>query len=174
MNISIEILIAVTTSLTALIAVYVAYQQYRTNRERENREGRAARLLVYKKVKRFLADVDGTRRISPDSYEKLKDARAEADFLFSQELNDWLSKIECSAAEWFNQKGGIDQHIKKQCWSEAEAQDFIAGNPGFFKSATNLMNECIDDLQDSHCELKSRFEPYLGKKPKQRITKKRG
>lgn len=173
MDISVEILLAVATSLTALIAVYIAYQQYRTNRERENREARAARLLVYKKVKRFLAEVDGTRQISQDGYEKLNDAIAEADFLFRQDVNDWLSEIKCNAAEWFNQKEGIDRHIEKQGWSESDAQDFIANNPDFFKSATDLMNQCIDDLQDAHCGLISRFEPYLGEKTKRHISKTR-
>lgn len=174
MNINIEILLAVTTSLTALIAVYIACQQYRTNREREYREARAARLLVYKKIKRFLAKVDGTRKISSEAYEKLNDAIAEADFLFPDEVNDWLSDIYCNAAEWLNQKEGIAQHIKKQGWSEAEAQDFIASNPDFFKSATDLIYECIDDLQNSHCELKSRFDPYLGERLRRRISKTRG
>jgi hypothetical protein len=174
MNISIEILLAATTSLTALIAVYIAYQQYRTNREHEYREARAARLLVYKKIKRFLAEVDGTSKISLEAYGKLNDAIAEADFLFPEEVNDWLSDIHCNAAEWLNQKEGIDQHIKKQGWSEAEAQNFIAGNTDFFKSATDLMEECMDDLQNAHCELKSRFDPYLGEKLKRRISKTRG
>jgi len=173
MDVSVEILLTVTTSLTGLIAVYIAYQQYRTNRERENREARAARLLVYKKVKRFLVEVDGTRQISQDRYEKLNDAIAEADFLFPRDVNDWLSEIKCNAAEWFNQKEGIDRHIEKQGWSESDAQDFIANNPDFFKSATDLMNECIDDLQDAHCSLISRFEPYLGEKTKRRISKTR-
>ena len=173
MNVSVESLLAAATSLTALIAVYIAYQQYRTNRERENREARTARLLVYKNVKRFLAEVDGTRQISQDGYEKLNDAIAEADFLFPQDVNDWLSEIECNAAEWFNQKEGIDRHIEKQGWSKSEAQDFIANNPDFFKSATDLMDQCINDLQDAHCGLKGRFEPYLGEKAKRRISKTR-
>ena len=173
MNISIEILLMVTTSLTALIAVYVAYQQYRTNRERENREARAKRLLVYKKVKRFLAEVDATRRIRPNEYEMLKDAIAEADFLFPEKINYWLEDIESYAGEWFDQSKWIGQHIEMQSCSITAAEDFIANNPDIFKSATDLKNQCIDDLQDAHCELKSRFHPYLGQKTRCRILKKR-
>lgn len=170
---SIEILLAIITSLTALIAVYIAYQQYRTNREREKRESRESRLQVYKKIKRFLAEVDGTREISLDDYEMLKDAIAEADFLFPEKVNNWLSEIDCYAAEWFNQSKWIGEHIKIQSLSRHAAEDFIANNPDIFKSATDLMNQCIDNLQDAHCELKSRFYPYLGQKTRRSLLKQR-
>jgi hypothetical protein len=109
----IEIFKGFLTPVIGVIAIYIAYQQYRTNRLREQRESRKAKLDVYKKVKLFLHDVDYSGAVPKAGYEEFKDAIAEADFLFPQDITDWLSDLYSTADEWLNQKEGILEYIKE-------------------------------------------------------------
>lgn len=148
------------TPLIGVIAVYIAYQQYRTNRLREQRESRKAKLDVYKKVKRFLHDVDYSGAISKAAYDEYGDAIAEADFLFPEEITNWLADLYSAAAEWRSQEDGVLMHMKEYDLTRAEFEAKVANQSSWIKEQ-EYMQSYIDELQTAHCNLKQRFSKYL-------------
>ena len=156
----IEIFKGLLTPLIGVIAVYIAYQQYRTNRLREQRESRKAKLDVYKKVKRFLHDVDYSGAIPKAAYEEYGDAIAEADFLFPDEITDWLAELYSTAAEWRNQEEGILMHVQESGLTKAEFEAKITNDPSWIKEL-KYMESYIDELQTAHCDLKEKFSKFL-------------
>ena len=64
MEVNCEIVKQLPTFVIGMIALYIAYQQHKTNKNRELRESRKAKLDVYKKITRFLRDVDHTRVVT--------------------------------------------------------------------------------------------------------------
>ena len=109
---------AFTTPLTAIIAVYIAYQQYRVNKRTEKRESKASKLSVYSRIKKFFNEVDWTNAIKPETYEAFNDAVAEAEVLFPADVTKWLSETQGWAAEWFNQKAGIEKYVVGKGWTQ--------------------------------------------------------
>ena len=149
------------TPLIGLIAVYIAYQQYRTNHLRERREARAARLSVYKRVKRFLNAVDSTCEVSGEAYDELTEAIAEADFLFPDEITDWLSDLQGSADEFRNQRAAMDAHLQEYGWPKGNYEPLREHSPECYAQAEKEIQRAIDELQNAHCELKNRFEKHI-------------
>ena len=148
----VDILKALITPTIGGIAVYIAYQQYQTNKRRELRESRQARLSVYRRVKKFLNYVDSNGEITKDVYNELLEAIAEADFLFPEELTDWLSDLQGNADEYWN----IQENIEEVKTKSKEAD--------LGKQLEYLEKERykeIDQLQSGHCELKERFNKYI-------------
>ena len=161
MNTVVQTLIALMTPLIAIIAVHIAYQQYRLNKQAEKRESRASKLAVYSRIKRFFNEVDWTNTIKPDTYEAFNDAVAQADFLFPVDVTEWLSEIQGVAAEWFNQKEGIDKYVVEKGCTQQESLEFQEKNPDFFKPASDQMRECIERILSAHEGLRDRFRDYV-------------
>jgi hypothetical protein len=156
----IDIFKGLLTPLIGVIAVYIAYQQYRTNRLREQRESRKAKLDVYKKVKRFLHDVDHNGAILVATYEEFGDAIAEADFLFPEDITDWLDELYVTASEWRNQEEGILKYLKDSELTREEFQTKYANDRSFVK-VRQEMESYIDGLTRAHENLKQKFSKYL-------------
>jgi hypothetical protein len=156
----IEIFKGLLTPVIGVIAVYIAYEQYRTNRLREQRESRRAKLDVYKKVKRFLHDVDYSGTIPKTAYDEYGDAIAEADFLFPEEITDWLAELYSTATEWRNQEEGILMHMKECNLTRSDIEATVANDPSWIKEQI-YMESYIDELQTAHCNLKQKFSKYL-------------
>ncbi len=160
MNTIIQTLAALMTPLIAMIAVYIAYQQYRINEQTEKRESKASRLSVYSRFKKFFNEVSWTNMISSETYEAFNDAVAEADFLFPKDVTSWLLEIQGWAAEWFNQKKGIEKYVGEKIRTKHELLKLKEGSPTF-TPAIDLMEECIEHILEAHGELQGRFEKYL-------------
>ncbi len=156
----IDIFRGLLTPLIGVIAVYVAHQQYRTNRLREQRESRKAKLDAYKKIKRFLHDVDHSGSIHKSVYDEFGDAIAEADFLFPDEITDWLGELYSTATEWRDQEEGIRMHIQELGLTRTVFEEGLANDPSWVKEQ-QYMESYINELQSAHCNLKERFSRYL-------------
>lgn len=156
-----EILQSVLTLLIGVIAVYIAYQQYQTNKLREKRESRQGQLSVYKRLKYFLNSVDTTREISESAYSELKDAVSEADFLFEEEITEWISGVESYADEYRNCEDFLLSLRIQNKMITATIEQLREREPEQCVSAEDMQNQMLDNLQNAHCDLKSKFEGCL-------------
>jgi hypothetical protein len=138
--------------IIAITVAYIAYQQWRTNKRREQREEAQAKLSVYRKAKKFLRYVDNTCKIDPNLFEKFAEAVAEADFLFPNDVRDWLADVESEASCWLN--GCRDIELFR-------AQNPKEGEPDWIAREKKYMEEHIDKLQDAHVQLFSKFRKHI-------------
>jgi chromosome segregation ATPase len=157
----IGLLPSLLTPLIGLIAVYIAYQQYQTNKRREKRESRQDQLSVYKRVKKFLNSVDTTADISNDAYNELIEAIAEADFLFNDEITDWLSELQNYADEFRNCEDHLIELKMKHKMITASTEKLRETEPEACANIEDVQQKMIDGLQNAHCELKEIFSHYL-------------
>lgn len=97
-NIGIDKIIAILQGLLvpviAVITTYIAYQQHKINKQREKRESKQAKLAIYRKLKNFLSHYNRQETIPKEKYDEIKDAIAEADFLFPEDILAWLDEFE--------------------------------------------------------------------------------
>jgi len=149
------------TPIIAIVAVYIAYQQYKTNSNRELRESKQEKLSVYKRVKLFLNSVDTTREISDKVYIELDEAIAEADFLFEEELTDWLSDLQSYADEFRNCENHLVSLKVKNKMLTSSIEELRKVEPDACKYYENLQEQMIDNLQNAHCVLKPKFSNYF-------------
>ncbi len=138
--------------IIAITVAYIAYQQWRTNKRREQREETQAKLSVYKRIKKFLRDVDNTCTIDPNLFEKFAEAVAEADFLFPDDVRDWLADVESEVSCWLDARRNIDL-FKAEHPKEVE--------PSWILRDKKEMEEYIDKLQDAHCQLFIQFQKHI-------------
>lgn len=95
----IQVLQALLTPTIGIIAAYVAWQQYRLAKQKHDIDIFNRRMQVYKTTIAFLVKCERTHSISEeDFYAWLMDA-ADAEFLFGQEIVDFISDIEATAAD---------------------------------------------------------------------------
>ena len=149
------------TPLIGVIAVYIAYQQYQTNRLREKRESRQGQLSVYKRVKSFLNSVDTTGDISESAYNELTDAISEADFLFDDETVDWISDLQICSDEYRKCEEDLLSLRTHNNMVTATIEQLRERSPGVCAGIEERQTKMIDQLQNAHCELKSKFIKYL-------------
>ncbi|HBF35605.1 TPA: hypothetical protein DDW35_13670 [Candidatus Sumerlaeota bacterium] len=88
-------LIAFATVVNGAIAVYIAWQQYKVNHNRLQFDFYERRIHVYRLTKEIL---QGLESLKEDSQieplrDKCWDALAEADFLFKQEIPEYLNEL---------------------------------------------------------------------------------
>ncbi len=114
----IPILQALLTPTIGVIAAYVAWQQYRLAKQKHDIDIFNRRMQVYKLTIAFLIKSEKTYSISEDDYyEWLRDV-ADAEFLFGNEILDFISDIDNTAGDIVfqerddpmikrNKKGGI-------------------------------------------------------------------
>jgi len=156
-----EILQSILTLLIGVIAVYIAYQQYLTNQVREKRESRQGKLSVYKRVKSFLNSVDSTSEITESAYNELLDAISEADFLFEEEITDWMSDLQSYANEYQNCEYHLTQLRTKNNMITATIAQLREIEPKLCNEIESMQNQMMDNLQIAHCELKDKFTDHL-------------
>ena len=138
--------------IIAVTVAYIAYQQWRTNKHRDQREEMQAKLSVYRKAKKFLRCVDDTCMIDPALLETFAEAVAEADFLFPDDLSEWLAEVEIEAKCWLDAHKNIDL-FRSEHPTETE--------PDWIMREKKDMQKSIDKLQDAHCQLLSKFRDYI-------------
>ena len=98
MKLSIEFFTALLTPLIAIIASYIAFQQYRMAKSKLRHDVYERRLKVYKAAKEYLywartsQSEDDHREENPR--EEFRIAIADSQFLFDEELSEWLHEIE--------------------------------------------------------------------------------
>ncbi len=116
------------TPMLAILTGYIAYQQYKINHRREKRESRQAKLSIYRKIKNFLNYFKREETIPADKYNEVKDAIAEADFLFTKDVLGWLEDFERAfddTYDWqqeFRREKGEDIKIRGLCYSDSDCQ----------------------------------------------------
>lgn len=157
----IEILKGLLTPVIGVIAVYIGYQQHKTNRSRELRESRKAKLDVYKKVSRFMRDIDASRSVDKDAYEVFEDALAEADFLFPEDLTEWLSGISLDAMCWVDGDRMISDFMEENNLPSREDFYIMVENSPSWQKEAQYMEKSIEALQNAHGDLKEKFSKYL-------------
>lgn len=156
----IEILKGLLTPLIGGIALYIAYQQHKTNKSKEYRESRQAKLDVYKKVKRFLHDVDTTGFTPTADIDEFTDAIAEADFLFPDELIDWLEDLHSEASSLFGYEEQIVRRMREQKLTRESVLAEIDDSPSW-QEEIKYLEEALDNLQRAHGDVKKKFSEYI-------------
>ncbi|MEM7312589.1 MAG: hypothetical protein AAF497_05500 [Planctomycetota bacterium] len=159
-----DALSALLTPVIGLLAAWIAYQQYQTNRKTEEREARTARIAVYKQVKRLLNFIDTHCDVDQDLYEDFLSASAEADFLFDQELSEWLGEVQ-GEVDQFNawQDALID--LKREHGLLIEPDEKLQEKaPKDYEYLKKEMQSNIDKLQDFHIALYDKFRPFLSRR----------
>ena len=89
----IETLKALLTPLIAIVATYIAWQQWKTNRQKLNLERYDRRLRVYEEVKKILSIIMRDAKASTDDLLKFRTSVSEADFLFGQDIPEYIDEI---------------------------------------------------------------------------------
>ncbi len=159
----IELLKGLLTPSIGVIAIYIAYQQYKTNRQRELRESRKAKFDVYRKVKKYITEVAHSGSITNAAHEEFNDAISEADFLFPEDIINWLEDLQCISFEWINQNKGISEYLSESGKSRKEFYSEQSDNSGYIKLVKD-MESYIDQIQRAQLGLRERFSEYLEQK----------
>lgn len=147
--------------IIGIVTTYIAYQQYKTNKRRDRRESRQAQLSVYTRVKRFLNHVDTTREISKAAYTDITEAIAEADFLFSEDITDWLAELQGYADEYRQAEDGITNLRMHYKMLFGSLEELRARDPEALALLEGKISQAIDKLQTAHCELKEKFSKHF-------------
>jgi hypothetical protein len=147
----IDLLNGLVSPFLAITVAYIAYQQWKTNQSREKRERREVKISIYKRVKSHLNYIDYKREIDPRLFEEFKQASAEADFVFSETVKEFLSDVESDSSQWLDFKECLDTPAP-----DAEQQSIVR---------IELDNEKImDNLQQKYCELFDLFNGAISEK----------
>ena len=144
----IDILSALLSPVIAISIGFIAYQQWKLNFDKEKRESNSNKLQIYMSVKRFLRSVDTSRVVEKKLYEELQESIALADFYFDGIVTDWLFQVDCDASCWLN---------LTEINSLPDSQNL---NPEYARNEKEI-EELIDSLQNSHCELFEVFKDSM-------------
>ena len=88
-----DLLTALPTIVIAGIAVYIAYQQWQTNRRRLDLDLYDRRLRLYQAVVVYTSKVRTKFKPELEDIFELRRATAEADFLFGQDIKDYIDEL---------------------------------------------------------------------------------
>ena len=149
------------TPLIGVIAAYIAFQQYKTNKNRERREARHAQLSVYTRVKRFLNTVDSTGNVSEKTYTDITEAIAEADFLFGDDITEWLSELQDYADEYRRLEDEFFRLRKHHNMIISSDEELRKRDPQNFEQLEKEQKEEVSLLKEAHVQLKEKFSKYL-------------
>ncbi len=81
------------TPLIAIITTYIAWQQWKTNQRKFNLDRYDRRLKVYQETLKFIQMVCREAKVSIPDLFNFYAATAEADFLFTPEIREYLDEI---------------------------------------------------------------------------------
>lgn len=81
------------TSLILVIATYIAYQQYKTNQRKFDLDRYDRRLKVYQETRKFISMVSRDFKVSVPDLFNFYASTAEADFLFSPHIREYIDEI---------------------------------------------------------------------------------
>lgn len=145
-----DLLNGLVSPVLASTVAYIAYQQWKTNDRKERRESRQEKLSIYKRVKTHMNYVDATREVRRDLYEEFREACAEADFVFPQELNNFLSEIDTNSLQWLCDQDNLD------CAAPDADEKSI-------QALHREMEVYMDTLQKLRGKLHEEFSKHIGK-----------
>ena len=145
---------SLTSPIVAIVVAYIAYQQWKVNYKKELRESNQHKLHVYLAVKRFLHSFDRTMEVDEKLYLEMQEALAISDFVFDEELNEWLSDIDDEASCWLDIQRIINLAIKELELSGFATSEIIAREKPHLEKSQ-------EKLQNFHCELLSKFKKHL-------------
>lgn len=144
----VDLLTALLSPVLAATVAYIAYQQWKTNDKKEKRESRQEKLSIYKRVKTHMNYVNTTREVRRDLYEDFSEACAESDFIFPQELNDFLEEINRNSLWWLTNQDDLN------CVAHDADVESIENH-------RREMEEYMDNLQCLHCKLREEFSKNI-------------
>ena len=145
---AIEIGKASLSPIVAILTVTIAWQQWKTNRAREIRESRGAQLAVYRRVKRLLWEIQYSQTLDRKLYADFTDACAEADFLFGDEVRNWLSELQALATRCVGIQDDLE-NLSSQ--ASAKVENDLHGE----------LDELTGPLRAANNLLREKFAPYL-------------
>ena len=96
----IDVISALLTPLIAAIALCIAWQQWKTNRRKLDLDLYEHRLRVYQAVTLFIRRVLVDDSREPQDFADFRRNTAEADFLFGEDVRDYLEELVTHATEW--------------------------------------------------------------------------
>ncbi|HIF9080627.1 TPA: hypothetical protein ACX6NP_001488 [Photobacterium damselae] len=144
----VDIFSALLSPIIAVSVAYIAYQQWKLSADKEKREQKADKLKIYMSVQRFLRNTDCYGKVDLTLYKEFQEALALADFYFDYQLIDWLNEVDSSASSWLNyvEMCSLEypEHLKHE-----------------YDQNLKYMEDCIDRLQDNHCQLLGMFKSRL-------------
>jgi len=143
---------SLASPIVAIIVAYIAYQQWKVNSKKELRESNQHKLHVYLAVKRFLQSFDQKIEVDEKLYLEMQEALAISDFIFDEELNEWLNEIDCEATCWLDYQRIIN--LAESELSGIELSQVIGREKPYLEKSQ-------DKLQDFHCELLGKFKDRL-------------
>ena len=145
----IEVSKALLTPVIAMIATYIAWQQWKTNQQKLNLERYDRRLVVYEEVKKILSIVLRDADASFDDLLKFRTSVSEADFLFGEEIPNYIDEI---------YKRGLNLHR----WNQ-EYRDYTQEKPDNYdhKHVVDEMHKELNWLSMQFEPAKEKFKKYL-------------
>ena len=145
----IEVLKALLTPVIAAVASYIAWQQWKTNELKVKLDRYDRRLRIYEEVKRILSLIMRDANVEVDELLKFRTATAEADFLFGQDIPEYLDQI--------YQRGlKLWQRNREYC-------DLYTTPPEGYnhQEVVEDMHVQLTWLTEQFTPAKNRFKPYL-------------
>ncbi len=135
--------------IIAIVTVYIAWQQWRINKEKLALDKYERRLRIYEKVTDVLVVILRQADISYEDIGRFKTSVSEADFLFGQEIIDFIESIH---------KRGINLHFLKISYrAEGEARPEGYNHEEITKGSL----EEILWFNDAYKDAKGKFKKYL-------------
>lgn len=89
----IRLLQGLLTPVIGGIATYIAWQQWQTNRQKLNLDRYDRRLRIYEEVRKILSIIARDAKASTEDLLKFRTAVSEADFLFGQEVVEYIDQL---------------------------------------------------------------------------------
>lgn len=81
------------TPLIAILTIIIAYQQWKTNNNKLKFEKYDRKLHIYEEVKKIIYLTISDANVSYDDLIKYITSVSEADFIFSEQINDYINEI---------------------------------------------------------------------------------
>jgi hypothetical protein len=89
----VQLLQALLTPAIGLLAAFIAWQQWETNREKLRLDKYDRRMRVYEELRKILSIVFRDDGATTDDLLRFRTSVADADFLFGQEIPEYLDQI---------------------------------------------------------------------------------
>lgn len=145
----IAIFSSLLTPVIAIVSVYIAYQQWKTNKRKLHLDRYKRRLRVYEEVKKILSMITRDANASMDDLLKFRASVSEADFLFNNEISEYIDEI-------------YDHGLSLRHWNQ-EFRDYTQEMPDGYdhKKVVDEMHKELKWLVDQFGPAKEKFKKYL-------------
>ena len=155
----ITILQGLLVPVIAIVTTYIAYQQHKINKQRESRESKQAKLKTYKKLKTVLNHFDMHITLPKEMYDLFKEAFAEADFLFPEDVLEWLGSLE----KLIDEADDWQSIAKSKIGPTANLLDICNKyrNNNVMQEDVKNVSRLVDDLHSAYAELRKTFSKSM-------------